>query len=236
MSRTTLLRTFAAAAALALALPWAHAQSSCSSDGQPRPTALLERFINADCEACWSERQTPAAARGDLAIDWIVPGSRGDEAPLAAAATRDALDRLQALAAPVPAAARGARQRAVAPRPGLRVAHGLPFNGYIGASIDFKAAGPGPWTGWLALVEKLPAGTEGTPVQRLLVRNLLQVPWPGRQPGPGAPAGRLFESRPMNIPSGARPERLSVVGWIEDSRGHIRAIAQSGCGADARGG
>ena len=34
----------------------------------------------------------------------------------------------------------------VTPLRGLRVAHGLPFNGYIGASIEFKATGPGPWT------------------------------------------------------------------------------------------
>ena len=40
-------------AALVL-VPAAHAQSSCASDGQPRPVALLERFINADCAACWA--------------------------------------------------------------------------------------------------------------------------------------------------------------------------------------
>jgi len=40
---------------------------------------------------------------------------------------------------------------------------------------------------------------------------------------------RLFESRPMSIPEGAKPARLRVVGWVEDARGRIRAIAQSRC-------
>src|SRR4051794_17768867 len=68
----------------------AQAQSSCSSDGHPQPTALLERFINADCESCWAARQTPEPASGAIAVDWIAPGTRGDGAPLAAAATADA--------------------------------------------------------------------------------------------------------------------------------------------------
>jgi hypothetical protein len=33
----------------------------------------------------------------------------------------------------------------------------------------------------------------------------------------------------MNIPEGANPSRLRVVGWVEDARGRIRAIAQSLC-------
>ena len=57
----------------------------------------------------------------------------------------------------------------------------LPFNGYIGASIELKPAGGGPWKAWLLLVETIPAGTEGTPVERNLVRNALQPAWDGSQ-------------------------------------------------------
>jgi hypothetical protein len=199
------------------------AQSSCSSDGGRLPAALLERFINADCDSCWGDPATLRPQRGELALDWIVPGARGDDAPLAMAATRDALERLDALgrARPLPTdAVRGARQGGAG---SLRVAHGQPFNGYVGASIEMRAVGGGPWKAWLALVEALPAGTEGSPVDRNLVRNLLPLSWP-------AGAGRHYESRPMAIPEGAHPERLRVVGWVEDARGAIRAMSASHCG------
>jgi hypothetical protein len=207
---------------MALAAASAHAQSSCSSDEQPAPVALLERFISADCEDCWKAAATPQPRKGELAIDWIVPGARGDDAPLSAAASRDALDRLRALGRKSPAAADSVRS----PRQGgagtLRVAQGPVFNGYVGASIQSLGGGQGPFTGWLALVETLPAGIEGSPVERNLVRNLLQVPWP-------APPGRRFEARPLSIPEGANPDRLRVVGWLQDSRGMIRAISESRC-------
>jgi len=217
-----------------LALPsMAMAQSSCSSDGRPRPAALLERFINADCAACWSSAPNPAATRDQVALDWIVPGLRGEDAPLSAAATRDGLARLQALGLPIPRQSDQAGNRS-ARAGGLRVAHGLPFNGYIGASITLRPAAAGEWTYWLALVETLPAGTEGSPVERNLVRNLLQGSWVSRESpsknGRQAPAARFFESRSMSIPAGAQAERLRVVGWVQDAKGHIRVIAQSACG------
>ncbi len=207
----------------------AHAQSYCSSDGQPRPLALIERFINADCERCWSDPATPQAQPRELAIDWIVPGSKGEDAPLASVASRDALTRLKALRQPLPARGDTSQQKLVAAARTLRVAHGLPFNDYIGTSIELKPAGRAPWTAWLLLVETLPAGTEASPVERNLVRNALQPSW---NLGPALSKeeqARLFESRPMAIPEGARPERLRVVGWVEDARGRIRAIAQSRC-------
>ena len=51
---------FSAAALLALSSNL-HAQSFCASDGQPRPLQLMERFINADCETCWTDPATPKA-------------------------------------------------------------------------------------------------------------------------------------------------------------------------------
>lgn len=222
-----------ARALLALALlaaAAARAQSFCSSDGQPPPSALLERFISADCEACWSEAG-PMAAPGELALDWIVPGSKGSDAPLSAAAIRDATWRLEALQRDAPAASDVLRHVVQAARPGLRVSHGLPFNGYVGASIELPSPGPGQWTAWLLLVETVPPGADGTPIERNLVRNSLQSSWGGTGPLSQQEVSRLYESRPMAIAEGARPSRLRVVGWVEDARGRLRAIAQSRCAA-----
>jgi hypothetical protein len=215
-----------ASGALLLGLASAHAQPVCSSDGQAPPTGLLERFINADCEGCWTDTRVPRPARGEVALDWIVPGSRGDDAPLSAAARAEGVDRLGALGQPVPRHDTASRQPRQGPAVRLRVAQGQPFNGYLGASIELPGAGPGPWHAWLALVETLPAGSERTPVARNLVRNVLEVTWDARGPANG---GMLREARSMNIPEGARPERLRLIGWVADARGRIRGIAQSRC-------
>ncbi len=211
--------------ALAMAALASQAQSYCASDGQPAPTALVERFINADCDSCWSDPMTATARRGELAIDWIVPVARGDEAALSAAASRDSLARLEALKRQIPLRADTvtARSRPAAQR--LRVSHGLPFNGYIGTSIELKPARGGPWRAWLLLIETIPAGAEGTPVERNLVRNALQLDWDPRRPG----TKQLYEDRPMAIPEGARPERLRVTGWVEDHDGRVGAMAVSRC-------
>eukprot|EP01034_Spumella_vulgaris_P003379 gene3379-4350_t len=80
------------------------AQASCSSDGIPQPVAIFERFISADCEACWADPAAPApSATTTVVLDWIVPSALGDDAPLSAAATSDAVQRLQALGRPAPA-------------------------------------------------------------------------------------------------------------------------------------
>ena len=207
----------------------ARAQSSCSSDGQPRPVALLERFVNADCETCWSDTSTVKPGRGELALDWIVPGSRGDDAPLSAAATRDGLARLEALGLATPAQSAFSRRKAQPQGRRIRVAHGLPFNSYIGASIELKPGRGGPWKAWLLLVEAVPAGVEGTPVARNLVRNVVQPAWDGGHPPSKDEQRRLFESRPMSIPEGAKAERLRVVGVVEDGRGRLVAASASRC-------
>ena len=53
----------------------AQAQPVCASDGQPQPVQLMERFINADCNSCWTDPATPQAAANEIALDWVVPGS-----------------------------------------------------------------------------------------------------------------------------------------------------------------
>lgn len=218
----------------ALAAGQARAQSFCASDGQPRPAQLLERFINANCESCWADPATPKANAGQLALDWVLPGDKGDDAPLSAVAAREALDRLAALRQSPPAQAlastlpvRGLQGAT------LRVAHGLPLSGYLGTSIELKpipAAAKGrQWTAWLALVETLPAGTEGSAVERNLVRNVIQVPWDGRKPPAKGAPNRFFDARSMSIAQGANPERMRVLGWVEDDKGRVLAAAQSRC-------
>ena len=40
---------------------------------------------------------------------------------------------------------------------------------------------------------------------------------------------RLYESRPMSIPVGANPDRIKVIGWVEDAKGRVMAAAASQC-------
>jgi hypothetical protein len=246
---------FGLAALLALGLAsQTHAQSSCSSDGQSPPIALLERFISADCDACWATSTLVQPAKGQAVIDWIVPSSKGDDAALSAAATRDAQARLQSLGLVWDAAKAGMQtaavqktlpQSAATAAAKLRVAHGLPFNGYIGTSIEFtptqalraapkpSGAGNGPdLFAHLVLVETLPAGAEGSDVERNLVRNVLITPWSmADELGKVNKVGfkPFFESRPISLPAGVNPERLRVLGWVQDGAGRILATAQSRC-------
>lgn len=241
-----------APALLASAPLLAVAQSTCTSDGQPQPRTVYERFINADCASCWASAPGHAPGAAALVVDWIVPGSLGDDAPLAAAATRDGLERLQALKRTAPPAATDTFISDVAPPgavPGrLRVARGPAVNDYAGTGISLVRSagaaqrGTAPWATYaftLLLVERIPAGTEGSPVVRHLVRNALQGTWSpsdqARAPrAAGARNAWLFmENRPMRIPDGAQAERLGVVGWLQDADGRVLAAAQAPCRAGA---
>lgn len=235
------MRKILAATCLACAPLLASAQAACSSDGQTRPVALFERFISADCEACWSDVATPApsAQSGAVVLDWIVPGTAGDDAPLSAAATKDALTRLQSLGRAVPARTDVyTASTTEAPVPGrLRVAHGQPFNDYLGAAISLtpargslqRRADLGPWHFYLLLVESIPAGAEGTAVPRHVVRNLLQGTWDDHNQLSNKEHSGWNEIRPMRIPEGAKPERLRLVAWVQDEQGHIVAAAETHC-------
>jgi hypothetical protein len=65
-------------------------------------------------------------------------------------------------------------------------------------------------------------------VERNLVRNVFSPSWNGLTTL-SKNDFRWFESRPLSIPAGAHPERLRVIGWVQDGQGRIRAIAQSRC-------
>lgn len=247
--RSTLLPFLAPVLLAGAALPASASSGACASDGQPPPRVLVERFLSADCERCWAD--APAAMPGDSAalLDWIVPGRQGDDAPLSAAATRDALERLDALRRTPPTATdtavtdvlTAARAGRTAGR--LRVGMGPPLNDYVGATIAFtpsrtntalRTARPGaPLAFTLVLVETVPEGAEGNAAERHIVRNALQGTWTAdashRKTG-------WSELRPMRIPDGARVERLGVVGWVQDAGGNVVAAARARCVAGTVGG
>lgn len=227
----------------------AQAQSSCSSDKQPRASALVERFLMADCSDCWGKAAASSKALANvITLDWIVP-TKSDEAALSAAAIRDSLSRLGS--AQPPAGQTLERRQATTPATAkplvalppvrLRVAHGLAFNGYIGTSIGIYSATNGAkalkiWpqglTAHIALIENLPAGAEGSPIARNLVRNYQMSALNGqtmlyKKEREGEQL--FFDSRPLSVPEGAKPERLAVVGWLEDAQGNVLQAVGSQC-------
>jgi hypothetical protein len=213
-------------AVLLLGLPLA-AAALCTNDEAPAVQAVLERFTSADCAECWRDPATPRPTAGNtLALDWIVPGRRGDDAPLSVVALDEALDRLALLGREPPArSANVTTVRFGEPVP-LRLAQGDAFNDYVATTMELKKPGREPWQAWLLLVELLPAGAEGSPVPRNLVRNVFRPDWADvarRAPG------TLAEARTMQIHEGARPQRLRLVALLQDGRGRIRAITQTEC-------
>ena len=220
-------RVFAIALTTAVlaALPVA-ARALCTSDGVAPPQAVLERFTSADCADCWRDPRTATPGANTIALDWIVPGRQGDNAPLSAVALDEGMERLYTLGQPVPersAVLGSVRSGDAVP---LRLAQGDAVNDYVGTTIELKTPGREAWHAWLLLVETLPAGTEGSPVARNLVRNVFRPDWSqvvGRAPG------LLAEARAMQIHDGARAERLRLVAVLHDARGRIRAIGRTEC-------
>lgn len=214
-------------------------QSTCSSDGQAAHQALLERFISADCASCWRDPTPLETATDIVALDWIVPGAQGEEAPLSAAATRDALVRLEDQKLTVPGT-QTSQERKVMGWPGaeLRVVQGPAVNGYLGVIMSLKlpasALTTSPLQAWLVMVESLPQGLEESPVSRNLVRNVLQPSWNMRKTLEKSEQLEFYELRPMNIPAGALPERLRLVGWIQNAQGQILTTAATSCPAEEK--
>ncbi|MDB5861120.1 MAG: hypothetical protein JWQ76_4809 [Ramlibacter sp.] len=221
MSRLLLITAVLGLAALA-----PPAQALCTSDGVPQPKALLERFVNADCADCWRDPGTPRAGPDTLALDWVLPGTKGDDAPLSSVAIEEALARMYEMKQASPARAGSVTSPREGPAVTLRLAHGEAYNDYIGTSMELKEPGRERWHAWLLLVEKLPAGLEGSPVPRNLVRNVFRPDW--ARPVSRAP-GLLAEDRAMQIHEGTNPNRLRLVALLQDGHGVMRAITQTEC-------
>jgi len=192
--------------------------------------AVLERFISAECEACWSDASAVQPAQGEWLLDWIVPSRRGDAAPLASAAPAEAGDRARRSLPAGPADSRIAVHRSAARRASplqFSVISGPAWYGYIAVQLDASGRVAAGSSAWVALVETIAAGTEGTPVPRELVRTLA---------GP-LPAEELRRGQPwqyqlaMRWPETAKPARLRARAWIEDARGRIVAMTGERCDA-----
>ncbi len=192
----------------------------------PAPRQVVERFVPADCEACWAE--AGAALPGSAwVLDWIAPSPRGPEAPLAVAALAEAAERLDALGV-APAAASTQTFRWTLPaRPALtlRVAGGPAWNGYLGLELTARGKPPAGAVAYVALVEDVPAGSEGTAVARRLVRA---VAGPLALDAGGRASTQL---RALRIPEGARAERLRGAAWWVDGRQQLGGLVLEGCPA-----
>ncbi|HET8747437.1 MAG TPA: hypothetical protein VFM98_17690 [Ramlibacter sp.] len=212
-------------ALLLLAAPLA-AQALCTSDDVAPVKTVVERFLRADCVDCWRTGAAAQPAADTLVLDWIVPAPQGEDAPLSAAESDAALERLAALRQRPPRSVATVTSRQEGQPVPVRIALGEAVNDYVGASIELPEGGREPWQAWLLLVERIPAGVEGTPLPRLLVRKVFR---PEAWASAGRPAGPLAESRSMQLPASARPERLRLVAVVHDARGRIRAITQTEC-------
>lgn len=194
----------------------------------PRPDApVTERFTSADCAECWAAA-APGAVAGGWLFDWITPTPQGAEAALAAAAPVEAAERAQRLSASAPVASQVLVQRERALRPAglkLQVQSGPAWNGYFGLQLDVRGPLPRGSTGWLALVEMLPAGSEGSTVERQLLRSVA-----GPLPLDGARSARgVHHLRALRWPETAQPTRLQARGWIEGPDGRLLAVASDTC-------
>ena len=201
---------------LAFASPASRAQAAV---GCAKPRVLIERFISADCETCWSEGKAPEV--GALAIDWIVPSARGEDAPLTAAAIADATPRAGA----VSPTRTDERRHVLAPSSewNLLVEDGPGWNGYIAAQLQVTRGSDPPSedpSAYIALVERVRAGEEGSPVERLLVRSVA-----GPLPLDRSEASRTH-MRAFRIPLGSKPARLTAIGWLETPGGAVLAAAR----------
>ena len=206
-------------------------QAACPASN----AAVLERFFSADCADCWATAPgLPRAKAGPVrrwVFDWIVPA--GAAAALAAGALPESAER----------AARGTlaglavghtSERRQAPRAlpaglQLRASAGPAWQGYFGVQLSLRhpagTALPAGSTGWLALVEQVRGGSDGSPVDRALVRSVV---------GPLAldtlHAGQpLSHLRALRWPASAEPTRLQARAWIEGPDGTILAVAADQC-------
>lgn len=170
-----------------------------------------------------------------VTLDWLVPSPAGDDAPLSAAANRDALLRLENLKITLPKEQQIIKTGVASSGYNIRVAHGLAVAGYIGSSIELTQFPKNPpavknLTAVLLLTETLPKGTADSPIERTLVRNMLIEPWVINSTSTKKTEKQVIVTRrPLSIPTGVNPDNLHVLGWVHDSEGRVLTAAQSLC-------
>lgn len=186
---------------------------------------MLERFISADCSDCW-QADAAAASGTQWLFDWISPTTA--EAPMSAAAPVESRERALRAGGPAPVAQQMLVLRsAIAPTPGLQLAveSGPAWSGYIGLQLSVGGRVPTGASGWMALVEQIPAGSEGSAVRRELVRAVAgPLPLSGRRTG-----GAIKHLAALRWPESAKPERLVARAWVESTDGAWLAMASERC-------
>jgi hypothetical protein len=192
--------------------------------------AVLERFISAECEACWTDASVAQPGAGDWLLDWIVPSARGDEAPLSSAAPAEALARARRALKTEPANDRASVRRSATRSDTalqLRVSSGPAWSGYFGVQVDASARAKAGASVWIGLVETVATGVDGSAAPRQLVRTV-SGPFTPVELRSGKPWRHL---QAMRWPETAKPSRLHARAWIEDTAGRIVAMAGEPCGA-----
>ena len=212
--------------ALALASTTMSAHSECAA-----PRELLERFIPAECESCWRAippAPQPSQPGAAFVLDWIVPAAGGAQTQLSHAAIAEAASRVtragnlrgdEVLTQSTPLNVRSALR--------LKVEDGPAYNGYVALKIEASYDSPRPLpqglAAYLALVERIRAGDDGSPVARQLVRTVV---------GPFsleglAPGRKIDHLRATRLPANIKAENLATVGWLETPAGRVLAVAAS---------
>ena len=201
-----------------------------------RATLLVEHFIGADCLACWQVAPPglgamPVAGK-EWSLDWITPAA--DDAAMAPGALPEAAERLARVGADLPARLASApaafdAMTALSRPSGRRrfsVHSSLPHNGYMGVQMHATGVWPEGSSGWVALVELVPAGVRDTQIPRRLVRVVvgpLQLP-----AGPGA-KNAVAPLYGLRWPENAHADQLVATAWVEDAAGRITQMATDRC-------
>ena len=218
MSSTAVDRLLAAGLLCVAASGVAAAAPDCRAR---TPALLLERFVPADCERCWRTATPRDRQPGALLLDWVTPA--GVDAPMAGAALDEATARAGPTAPQETAYRATPLERRGAPL--LRITDGPGWNGYVGLRlvVTRRAPVPADAVAYVALVERVPAGSEGSPVERQLVRAVAGPMGLGEL----ATERKIEHLRAVRLPQTDRADRLASVAWIETAQGRVIAAAQA---------
>jgi hypothetical protein len=232
----TLLPRLASGLALPLVLlaaAPAGAQPACPP--QP-PRALLERFVSATCVGCWQEQPPLLQEHRDAwVLDWVVPVPAGTPPPRAPSAA----SRFLAASALTDAEARLANAGSIAPDEAFSLSHPLAQRSALALEVrdtlladgrmELRLAArftsqrplPAGLQGWLALVERVASGEEGSPVDRQVVRAVV-----GPLPLEGLARRPIDHLRTVAVPKTGNPDRLAALGWVETVKGRVIAVGR----------
>jgi hypothetical protein len=194
---------------------------------------FIERFVPARCIACWQTAPPmpagPAGASSGTAfvLDWVVPDATVSEGVLGRAALAEAVDRAATVSEPLRNDETLTRTEPLPARTSLHVeaSNGPAVNGYIGlrfgARYESERRLPPDLRGYLALVEPMPPGSDGSAVERRVVRAIVG-PLFVDSLSTGLAVTHL---RAVRLPTTSRPENLTAAAWLETAHGRVLAVS-----------